>query len=184
MPKDTPNRGNADVREELPPDPAAVIMPATPLVTELPPALTTTPPAAEPTPAKPPVVELKSPADHARALKGVKTVKRAARVNGEPEEFELYHWQHAAAEALHGWKQHEHHEAKPILLSFDDYKSALLAASAPVTRRLDTKTGEPMKDGDKLRDPVNSHEAAEKGWPVVTDYEPHAPALSQHKDKI
>jgi hypothetical protein len=47
----------------------------------------------------------------------VKTVKRAAQVNGEPEEFELFHWQHAAAEALHGWKQHEHHEAKPILLS-------------------------------------------------------------------
>lgn len=171
MPKDTPNRGNADVREELPPDPAAVIMPATPLVTESTPAET---PAA---------AELKSPVEHARALKGVKTVKRAARVNGEPEEFELFHWQHAAAEALHGWKQHEHHEAKPILLSLDDYKAALFAASHPITRRLDPKTNELMTADGKPLAPVNSHEAAEKGWLVATDYEPHAPALSPHKDK-
>jgi hypothetical protein len=182
MPKETPNRGNADVREELPPDPAAVIMPATPLVTEAKPALTTTP-SATASPETPAAVLLKAPADHARDLKGVKTVKRAAQVNGEPEEFELFHWQHAAAEALHGWKQHEHHEAKPILLSFDDYKAALLAASHPITRRIDPKTGELMAADGKLLEPVNSHEAAKHGWPVTTDYEPHAPALSQHKGK-
>jgi hypothetical protein len=164
MPKETPNRGNADVREDLPPDPAAVIMPATPIVTD----------AAKPD-EKPAATEPKSPAEHARDLKGVKTVKRAAQVNGESEEFELVHWQHAAAEALHGWKQHEHHEAKPILLSLDDYKAALIAASKPVTRLVD-KSG-------KLSEPIDSHEAAKKGLPTVTDYEPHKPALSPHKDK-
>ena len=170
MPKDTPNRGNADVREELPPDPSAVVMPATPIVAET---------TATPTP----TVETKSPAEHARDLKGVKPVKRAARVNGEPEEFELFHWQHAAAEALHGWKQHEHHEQKPIQLSFEVYKSALLAASHPVTRRVDANGAQLLGEDGKPLDPVNSNDAAEKGWLVVTDYEPHAPALSEHKGK-
>ena len=192
MPKDTPSRGNANLREELAPDPAAVVMPATPLVTEsrLAPAFSTVAPqdpadpGSEP-PAEPKAAaELKAPGDHARDLKGVKTVKRAARVNGEPEEFELFHWQHAAAEALHGWKEHEHHAQKPFQLSLDDYKAALIAASNPVTRRISPETREPLKGEDgKLLDPVNSYEAAEKGWLVVTDYEPHAPALSEHKGK-
>jgi hypothetical protein len=173
MPKETPNRGNAEVREELPLDPAAVVMPATPIV-----EAGTSAPGAAP-------AELKPPAEHAVALKAVKTVRRAARIGNEPEEFEIFHWQHAAAEALHGWKNHEHHEQAPILLSFDDYKAALIAASAPVTRRLDPKTHEPMLDatGKLPLKPVDSYEAAKNGWLVSTDYEPHAPALSKHKGK-
>lgn len=174
MPKDAPNSGAEARHSALPPDPNAVVLTTEPLVKDVPTD------GQAPTAA----AELKSPAEHARALKGVKTVKRAARVNNEPEEYELFHWQHAAAEALHGWKQHEHHEAKPIALSFDDYKAALLAASHPVTRRLDPKTGTLMLDGNsKPLEPVNSHEAAKNGWLVATDYEPHAPALSPHKDK-
>lgn len=169
MAKETPNQGSAEVRVgDLPPDPGAVVMSAKPLVTEASAGSETA---------------TKAPAEHTVDLKAVKTVKRAARVNGEPAEFELFHWQHAAAEALHGWKQHAHHEAKPIQLTRQDYEAALVAASQPVTRRIDPKTGELLKDGDKLAEPVNSHKAAEAGWPTITDYEPHAPALSIHKDK-
>lgn len=120
--------------------------------------------------------ELKSPLEHARDMKAVKTVKRTARVNGEPEEFTLFHWQHAAAEALHGWKQHEHHESAPILLSRKDYEAALLAASKPVTRAIG-------KDGKPAGEPLDSYEAAKKGLPTITDYEPHEPALSPHYEK-
>jgi hypothetical protein len=116
-----------------------------------------------------------SPEEHAKALGAVKTVTRTARVNSEPETFELHHWQHSAASALHGWDLHAHHEGKPIQISLDDYKAALLAASNPVTRAL-------AKDG-AAGEPIDSHEAAAKGVPVATDYEPHKPALSQHKDK-
>lgn len=172
MPKDAPDSG-ADVRHSaVPPDPNTVVMTSDPLVTDT------------SAPATPASAALKSPVDHARELKAVKTVRRAARINKEPAEYELFHWQHAAAEALHGWKQHAHHEQKPLSLSFEDYKAALLAASHPITRRLDPKTNKLMIDGEgKPLEPVNSHEAAGKGWLVVTDYEPHAPALSIHKDK-
>jgi hypothetical protein len=170
MPKESPDRGNADVRGELAPDPNAVVMPATPMVE----SSTTSGSVA---------AELKAPADHARTLKGVKTVKRAARVNGEPEEFELFHWQHSAAEALHGWRNHEHHEQKPIAISFEDYKSALLAASHPVTRLVDANGAILLGSSGKPLDPVDSYEAAMNGKLVRTDYEPHAPALSIHKEK-
>jgi len=119
--------------------------------------------------------ELLTPDQHAEALKAVKTVTRSARVNGEPEQFKLYHWQHAAAAALHGWAQHAHHEAEPIKLSRKDYESALKAASYPVTRVL--------KDGKFVGEIVDSHEAAAKGIPTFTDYEPHKPALSPHYEK-
>lgn len=123
-----------------------------------------------------PPSDLKSPLEHAQDMKAVKTVVRTARVNGEPETFELFHWQHAAAEALHGWKQHAHHEAAPIRLSRNDYDNALRAASHPVTRAVD-------KDGKAFGDPIDSHEAAAKGITARTDYEPHAPALSIHYGK-
>lgn len=37
-------------------------------------------------------------------------------------------WQHGAAQALHGWKLHEHHTGSPILLTLEAYESALAAA--------------------------------------------------------
>lgn len=36
---------------------------------------------------------------------------------------------HAAASALHGWHEHEHHEGSPLELSADDYAAALEAAA-------------------------------------------------------
>jgi hypothetical protein len=117
-----------------------------------------------------------TPEEHAKALGGVKTVQRSAVVNNEPASFELFHQFHNGAAALHGWREHEHHEGKPIQLSADDYKAALKAASAPVTRALD-------KDGKPTGDPIDSLEAAQKGIPTITDYEPHAAALSPHKGK-
>lgn len=117
-----------------------------------------------------------SPEEHAKALGGVKTIERSAVVKGEPASFQLYHQFHAAAAALHGWLEHEHHEQKPILLTVDDYKAALQAASKPVTRALDA-------NGTPTGDHVDSYEYAAQGKPTITDYEPHAAALSPHKGK-
>ena len=40
-------------------------------------------------------------------------------------------WKHAAASALHGWKEHAHHENRPMELSAEDYAAALKAVEAP-----------------------------------------------------
>lgn len=40
-------------------------------------------------------------------------------------------WLHAAAEVLHGWRLHAHHENKLIQLRRADYEKALAAASHP-----------------------------------------------------
>jgi hypothetical protein len=117
-----------------------------------------------------------SPDEHAKALGGVKTVMRTAVIGNQPASFELYHQFHAGAEALHGWREHAHHAGEPIKLSVEDYKAALKAASEPVTRVID-------KDGKPTGEPVDSLEMANKGIPTITDYEPHAPALSPHKGK-
>jgi len=37
-------------------------------------------------------------------------------------------WAHAAAEERHGWRAHEHHEQRPMLLSIADYEQAVRAA--------------------------------------------------------
>lgn len=127
---------------------------------------------------KPESSKLAAPHDHAKAIGSFRSRKARAgdvavtSINGQSVSTDEYSWQHNAAAALHGWAEHEHHEAAPIALSLDDYKLALLAASAPVTRVI-------AKDG-KLGAKVDSHEAAAKGIPTVTDYEPYAPALSQH----
>lgn len=117
-----------------------------------------------------------SPEEHAKALGGVKTVQRSAVVGNQPASFELYHQFHAAAEALHGWREHAHHAGKPIQLTRAEYEAALKAAAAPVTRALD-------KDGKPTGEPIDSHEAAAKGTPTITDYEPHVAALSPHRGK-
>jgi hypothetical protein len=121
--------------------------------------------------------ELRTPHAHAVAIGAFRDRKLApgavvATIGGGAPSLGEYSMQHAAAEALHGWKEHAHHEGKPIEISVDDYKRALLAAWKPVTRPV-------LKDG-KLGDPIDSHEAAEKGIATVTDYEPHKPALSKH----
>jgi hypothetical protein len=126
-------------------------------------------------------VVIGTPEEHAKALGGVKTVTRAAVVGNQPASFELYHQFHAGAEALHGWREHAHHAGEPIKLSADDYKAALKAASEPKTRVVDDveRKGQALKKGAE----IDSHKAAELGVPVITDYEPHAPALSPHKGK-
>lgn len=124
---------------------------------------------------------LLSPQQHAKALGGVKTRQRVAQVNGQPDTFEDYHPFHAAAEALHGWREHEHHEGEPIRLTREEYEAALKAASAPITRVADDveRKSESFKKGT----PIDSHKAAELGVPVITDYEPHKAALSPHRGK-
>lgn len=137
---------------------------------------------ASPEPIAKPVDDGKaSPEEHAKALGGAKTVTRAARVNSEPASFELYHPFHNGAEALHGWREHAHHEGAPIRLSVDDYKAALKAASAPITRVADDVAckGQSFKKDAE----IDSHKAADLGVPVITDYKPHAAALSPHKGK-
>jgi hypothetical protein len=143
--------------------------------------------------------DLASPHEHAKALGSFRD--RASRpgsvvvssVNGQSVNAGQYSWQHAAAASLHGWAEHEHHEAKPLRLSPDDYKAALLAASAPVVRATEAidrvvpngKEGARVscKKGDKLdlqKLDVSTEDLANAGVPFVADYEPHAAALSKH----
>lgn len=123
---------------------------------------------------------LATPHEHAVAIGAYLERARTAVVGSQDPVIRLYSWQHAAAAALHGWAEHEHHEAAPIRLKVGDYKLALLAATNPVTRvAVDAKTdakGNPVKAGEK----VDSHKAAELGIPTTTTYEPHPPALSKH----
>lgn len=138
------------------------------------------PPAAQPKNRgeKPEATKLGSPHDHAKAVGSFRSRKArggdviVSSVNGQSVSADEYSWQHNSAAALHGWAEHEHHEAKPIELSVEAYRAALLAASEPVTRVID-------KDG-KPGATIDSHEAAKSGIPTLTDYEPHAPALSKH----
>jgi hypothetical protein len=44
-------------------------------------------------------------------------------------------WHYAAAEQLHGWREHAHHEGKPITLSRAAYEDALSATVAPTSDR-------------------------------------------------
>lgn len=116
-----------------------------------------------------------SPVDHAKSLGQHRSEAKFAVVAGSAPNLEVFSPQHMAAEALHGWKEHEHHTGAPMQLSADDYKAALHAAYYPVTRVI----GKDGKPGDK----IDSHEAAAKGIPTVTEYEPHPAALSPHNNK-
>lgn len=116
-----------------------------------------------------------SPLDHAKSLGLYRSEPKFAVVSGTSDTLEVFSPQHMAAEALHGWKEHAHHTGKPIELSADDYKAALHAAYHPVTRVVD-------KDG-KRGVKIDSLEAANKGTPTTTDYEPHPAALSIHNNK-
>lgn len=73
-----------------------------------------------------------TPEEHAHTEKQfVRNVQRYARVNNEPASFALFTWQHNAASALHGWREHEHHAGAPIQLTGKAYRNALRAAAEP-----------------------------------------------------
>lgn len=104
--------------------------------------------------AKPDADGLATPEEHAAATGNVSTVKPfVSRLNGKSTARKAFSWQHNAAAALHGWAAHAHHEGQPIRLSREAYLAALKAAEAPV----------PISASSK-----------------VTDYVPHAAALSKH----
>lgn len=165
-----------------------------------------TPPAAPAKVRAPDAATKATPHEHAKALGSYKERQlgkgevAVTAVNGKAVELGRYSFQHASAVALHGWAEHEHHEAKPIDLSLDDYKKALLAASAPVVRaavdfedvelvikgedkKPDRKVRVTAKKGDVIdlrKLEITTEDLANKGLSFVADYEPHAPALSKH----
>lgn len=61
-----------------------------------------------------------------RLIDGVVAFGRAGEHPVPGKELEAS-WQHNAAEQLHGWKNHAHHEGKPIELTRADYLAALKA---------------------------------------------------------
>lgn len=146
-----------------------------------------------------------SPRDHAKTI-GAHKMRELRRgdvavtsVNGQTVDMGLFSWQHNAAAALHGWAEHEHHEGKPVDLSLDDYKKALLAASSPVVRaavdvdkevpfkvekealkvRVAAKKGDVI-DLRKLHPKLTTEDLAMAGVSFTADYEPHVAALSKH----
>jgi hypothetical protein len=148
-----------------------------------------------------------APRDHAKAIGAHKHRElrkgevAVTSVNGQAVDMGVFSWQHNAAAALHGWAENEHHEGKPVELSLDDYKKALLAASAPVVRatvdvdrdvivktekdgKTETKTVRvTAKAGDVIdtrKLGVTTEDLAMAGVSHAADYEPHAPALSKH----
>lgn len=50
-------------------------------------------------------------------------------------ELRIPRWHFAAAELLHGWREHAHHEGKPINLSKAAFEEALAAAVSPNRER-------------------------------------------------
>lgn len=144
-----------------------------------------------------------TPRDHAKAIGAHKERElrkgdvAVTSVNGQAVDMNLFSWQHNAAAALHGWAEHEHHEGKPLELSRDDYKKALLAASAPVVRAavdVDADvTVKADKDSKKVRVVAKSGEVIDLRKLGATTYdlanagvsftaveEPHPAALSKH----
>lgn len=145
--------------------------------------------------------ELHSPLEHAKAL-GAHKPRQPMRpgdvavssVNGQSVDMSANSWQHNAAAALHGWAEHEHNEAKPIELSLDDYKKALLAASVPVVRAAADAERSIKKDDksvvnvkvlkgeviDLRRLQLTTYDLANAGIPFTAAEEPHPGALSKH----
>lgn len=74
--------------------------------------------------------ELRSPRDWAEKLGFI--VRGDARL---PQSLTFPKMEHAVADKLHGWSQHEHHfQNEPLKLSRADYEKALEAASNPTTK--------------------------------------------------
>ncbi len=52
------------------------------------------------------------------------------KVGPRPRREKRPAWQHACADAVHGWSQHEHDANGPIMLSEDDYRAAIAAVES------------------------------------------------------
>lgn len=98
-------------------------------------------------------VERKSPRDWALELGNLKLRPLPAETPNALTE--CYTAPHASAVVLHGWRQHQHHEGAPMLLTREDYLAALDATQV-------------------------AHEATPD---EPNAYRPHLPALSHHKSK-
>jgi hypothetical protein len=71
----------------------------------------------------------KSPLEWAEALGLVRHLRTAPTSHDSKD---IPHWSHAAAEALHGWRAHEHHNGGvPMQLTEADYRAALAAVDGP-----------------------------------------------------
>jgi hypothetical protein len=151
-----------------------------------------------------PGTELRSPLEHAKAIGAHKARElrpgevAVHSVNGQPVDMTVSSWQHNAAAALHGWNEHEHHEAEPLKLSLDDYKKALLAASAPAIRAVadvsKSITVKPEKGDartvsvsagagdviDTRKLGITTYDLANAGISFTAAEEPHPAALSKH----
>ena len=66
-----------------------------------------------------------------------KTPREWAAVKGQivkpkkPGQVEYLDWRFAAAETVHGWRQHAHHAGSPMQLTESAYDGAIGAVSAP-----------------------------------------------------
>jgi|SRR6478609_5791359 len=98
-----------------------------------------------------------------------------------------YNWQHRIASLVHGWGLHEHHYAdSPLMLSDDDYDTALaLAASGsteqhppavarapvanvePVTLESDEANGSDVVDGAARAETLDDEDVSEAESEVV-----------------
>lgn len=135
-------------------------------------------PAESPPPPKEDPLKRMTPHEHAVATGNCSTEEENVRIGGRPSERATYSLGHKCASRLHGWPQHEYHEAEPIMLSRAAYEAALKAALAPVTRCvIEGRKGPPMSREEIARHIASK--APNKGE-LVTDYEPHMAALSKH----
>lgn len=91
-------------------------------------------PMREPAAEKPKAEPTAAPLEHAfatgnaRLIQGVVAFGRPGERPTPGQELEVT-WQHAAAEQLHHWKDHAHHDGQPIQLTRADYLAALAAAA-------------------------------------------------------
>jgi hypothetical protein len=49
----------------------------------------------------------------------------------KPGQAEHFGWQFAAAETVHGWREHAHHTGAPMQLTEQDYDAAIAAVCNP-----------------------------------------------------
>lgn len=79
-----------------------------------------------------PAGERRAPAEWARETGNVVEIPLEMSVGGKGGLVHRFPGMyHAAAAALHGWREHEHHEGAPMQLSRADYLAAVDAAKAP-----------------------------------------------------
>ncbi len=88
------------------------------------------------------------------------------------QERARFSWQHEAASALHGWKDHEHDADEPMQLTRAAYLAALEAACEPEHAACCPKRGQVIGDKDPAK---NAQILAEHG-----QYAPAPEALSPY----